>query len=288
MPQLGSESDRFASFRHPGDAGAGNPLSRRPEPGRRRPELRDARAHHRRGRDRPRATASRSTRPRVGCASLRELIVEKVRARNGLDCSLEQVVVTTGGCGGLFTTLLTLAEDGDEVLLPDPGWANYSPMVHAVGARAIFYPLDPAQRLRARPRAARRPRHPEDASHRPELARQPHRSGVRQRRPRRRPRDRRAPRPLADLGRVLRRARLRRRAREHRDRGRARARRDRLHVLEVLCDDGLARRLRGRALGGSRRHREGSGARGRQRLERVAEGRRGGAGRAAGLRRRDA
>ena len=82
-----------------------------------------------------------------GLASLRELIVEKVRARNGLDCSLEQVIVTTGGCGGLFTTLLTLAEDGDEVLLPDPGWANYSPMVHAVGARAIFYPLDPAQRF---------------------------------------------------------------------------------------------------------------------------------------------
>jgi aspartate/methionine/tyrosine aminotransferase len=80
-----------------------------------------------------------------GLASLRELIVEKVRARNRLECAFEQVIVTTGGCGGLFTTLLTVAEEGDDVLLPDPGWANYLPMVHAIGAHAVFYPLDPAQ-----------------------------------------------------------------------------------------------------------------------------------------------
>ena len=68
-----------------------------------------------------------------------------MRVRNRLDCALEQVIVTTGGCGGLFTTLLTVAEEGDDVLLPDPGWANYLPMVHAIGAHAVFYPLDPVQ-----------------------------------------------------------------------------------------------------------------------------------------------
>jgi aspartate/methionine/tyrosine aminotransferase len=80
-----------------------------------------------------------------GLPSLRELIAAKVQARNGLDCTIENVVVTTGGCGGLFTTLMTLVEDGDEVLLPDPGWANYPPMVHGLGARAVFYPLEPAR-----------------------------------------------------------------------------------------------------------------------------------------------
>jgi aspartate/methionine/tyrosine aminotransferase len=83
--------------------------------------------------------------PSGGLASLRELVAERVRSRNGLDCATQEVVITTGGCGGLFTTLLTVAEDGDEVLLPDPGWANYPPMVHAVGARPVFYPLDPAR-----------------------------------------------------------------------------------------------------------------------------------------------
>ena len=55
------------------------------------------------------------------------------------------MIVTTGGCGGLFTTLLLPAEDGDDVLLPDPGWANYPPMVHAIGGTSVFFPLDPAQ-----------------------------------------------------------------------------------------------------------------------------------------------
>ena len=80
-----------------------------------------------------------------GLETLRELVALKVRTRNGLACDLENVVVTTGGCGGLFTTLLSVAGPGDEVLLPDPGWANYEPMVHAVGARPVHYSLDPAR-----------------------------------------------------------------------------------------------------------------------------------------------
>jgi aspartate/methionine/tyrosine aminotransferase len=83
--------------------------------------------------------------PSGGFVSLRELIAEKVRRVNGLECSVDQVVVTTGGCGGLFTTLLCLVEPGDEVLLPDPGWANYPPMVHVLNARQVFFPLDPAR-----------------------------------------------------------------------------------------------------------------------------------------------
>jgi aspartate/methionine/tyrosine aminotransferase len=80
-----------------------------------------------------------------GFATLRELIAVKVRARNGLAAPVEQVVVTTGGCGGLFTSLLVLVDPGDEVLLPDPGWANYPPMAHVLEARPVFYPLDPAR-----------------------------------------------------------------------------------------------------------------------------------------------
>jgi aspartate/methionine/tyrosine aminotransferase len=83
--------------------------------------------------------------PSGGLPGLRELILEKVRRRNGIDCELAQIVVTTGGCGGLFTTLMCLLDPGDEVLLPDPGWANYPPMVHALGGRSVFFPLDPAR-----------------------------------------------------------------------------------------------------------------------------------------------
>ena len=83
--------------------------------------------------------------PSDGYVTLRELLAAKVRERNGLDVGIDQVVVTSGGCGGLFTSLLVLLDPGDEILLPDPGWANYPPMAHVLNARPVFYPLDPAR-----------------------------------------------------------------------------------------------------------------------------------------------
>jgi aspartate/methionine/tyrosine aminotransferase len=78
-----------------------------------------------------------------GIAALREAIADKVRTRNRLRAGFDEVCVTTGGCGGLFTTLLLLLEPGDEVLVPDPGWSNYPAMVHSLHAAAVGYPLDP-------------------------------------------------------------------------------------------------------------------------------------------------
>ena len=57
---------------------------------------------------------------------------------------MDEVCVTTGGCGGLFTTLMLLLEPGDEVLVPDPGWSNYPAMAHVLHSRAVGYLLDPA------------------------------------------------------------------------------------------------------------------------------------------------
>ena len=78
-----------------------------------------------------------------GLPPLLEAIVEKVRVRNGLEADVDQAVVTTGGCGGLFTTLLLLLTAGDELLVPDPGWSNYAPMAHVLHATAVGYRLDP-------------------------------------------------------------------------------------------------------------------------------------------------
>lgn len=82
--------------------------------------------------------------PAAGIAPLREAIVDKVRNVNGFEVAVEQVCVTTGGCGGLFTTMLILLEPGDEILVPDPGWSNYPAMAHSLRARAIGYRLDAA------------------------------------------------------------------------------------------------------------------------------------------------
>ena len=80
--------------------------------------------------------------PSAGIDSLRDAIATKVAQRNRFDCRPEQVVVTAGACGALYTTLATLVDPGAECLIPDPGWSNYPAMLHVLGARAVGYPLD--------------------------------------------------------------------------------------------------------------------------------------------------
>ena len=81
--------------------------------------------------------------PNAGLLSLREAIVEKVQRDNHIQAGLENVIVTTGGMGGLFSTLTALLEPGDEVLLPDPGYPNFEMIARLCHATAVRYPLDP-------------------------------------------------------------------------------------------------------------------------------------------------
>jgi aspartate/methionine/tyrosine aminotransferase len=80
----------------------------------------------------------------IGLPVLREAIAERLESRRAIRVGVEEVCVTTGGCGGLFTALLLALEPGDEVLVPDPGWSNYPAMAHALSTTAVGYPLDPA------------------------------------------------------------------------------------------------------------------------------------------------
>jgi aspartate aminotransferase len=91
--------------------------------------------------------------PGVGLASLRELIAEKIRSRNGFGCAADEVAVTTGACGGLFSTFLALLDPGDEVLVPDPGWTTMTPMALAAGVTPVPYPLDRANAFALDPTA---------------------------------------------------------------------------------------------------------------------------------------
>jgi aspartate/methionine/tyrosine aminotransferase len=80
--------------------------------------------------------------PARGLPSRRAAIAEDFARREGAPCEPDRIVVTAGAAGGLFCALLTLVDSGDEVLLPDPGWANLVPMTLAAGGRPVLYPLD--------------------------------------------------------------------------------------------------------------------------------------------------
>ncbi len=77
----------------------------------------------------------------AGLLSLREQIVSKLAAVNGLGVSVENVVVTTGAVGGLSTALMAILEPGEEVLIPDPGWPNFEMMIVCSHGVPSFYPL---------------------------------------------------------------------------------------------------------------------------------------------------
>jgi aspartate/methionine/tyrosine aminotransferase len=52
--------------------------------------------------------------------------------------------VTAGSQESLYLILRTLVEEGDEVLIPNPGFIPYSVLTRMVGGKAVMYPL-PAQ-----------------------------------------------------------------------------------------------------------------------------------------------
>lgn len=79
--------------------------------------------------------------PNAGIWSLREAIAEKMRSRNGLEVTPEQVVVHAGAVEGIASVLLALAEAGDEVLIPGLTWPNYEMFLRLQGATPVPYPL---------------------------------------------------------------------------------------------------------------------------------------------------
>jgi aspartate aminotransferase len=83
--------------------------------------------------------------PSAGLPALREAATLKLARDNALTGARpEQVVVTAGGVGALFAAYRTLLSAGDEILVPDPGWPNFSTIATLLGAVPRGYRLDPA------------------------------------------------------------------------------------------------------------------------------------------------
>jgi aspartate aminotransferase len=71
--------------------------------------------------------------PSKGTDGLRAAIAEKLRTENGLDASADRITVTPGGKQALFEVLFALVRDGDEVVVLDPSWVSYEPIVTMCG-----------------------------------------------------------------------------------------------------------------------------------------------------------
>lgn len=61
------------------------------------------------------------------------------------------VVVTIGSQEAVFTSVLTMVDPGDEVLVPDPGYPAYPVIAKLVGGVPVSYPLRPERGFRLDP-----------------------------------------------------------------------------------------------------------------------------------------
>src|SRR3954464_12709548 len=75
--------------------------------------------------------------PSAGLPQLRETIAEYVSETRRVNATPEEVVVVPGGKPIIFFTILALAEEGDEVIYPNPGFPIYESMINYVGAKAV-------------------------------------------------------------------------------------------------------------------------------------------------------
>ena len=91
------------------------------------------------------ALAERSNQypPMRGLPELRAGVADYYRRTQGLALSADNVVVTSGGTEALAATLLALIEPGDEVVLVQPLYDAYLPLVQWAGGTARLISLTP-------------------------------------------------------------------------------------------------------------------------------------------------
>ena len=70
----------------------------------------------------------------AGIPPLREAIIADVKKRTGLTYTLDEVAVTAGAMGALYLTSVSILSPGDEVIILEPHWPNYTNMVKMCGA----------------------------------------------------------------------------------------------------------------------------------------------------------
>jgi aspartate aminotransferase len=77
-----------------------------------------------------------------GLPRLRELIVEKLRGRNGVPvASPDDVLVTNGGIHAVYVACHGLLEPGDEVIIPDPAWPQTPSIILSARGVPVRCPL---------------------------------------------------------------------------------------------------------------------------------------------------
>lgn len=81
--------------------------------------------------------------PGSGLPELRDAICAFYARRQGLELTRDQVIVTSGATEAIAAAVLGLVSPGDEVILFQPAYDAYAPMVRRAGGVPVSIPLSP-------------------------------------------------------------------------------------------------------------------------------------------------
>ena len=80
--------------------------------------------------------------PSPGEMPAREAIAAHQTERQGYEIGSDRIIVTPGGKPVMFFSILSLVEEGDEVIYPNPGFPIYESMINYAGGTAVPIPLE--------------------------------------------------------------------------------------------------------------------------------------------------
>ncbi len=93
--------------------------------------------------------------PMAGAPALRQAVADHYRAHQGLDLDPSEVIVTSGATEALAAAIFALVSPGDEVVMFQPLYDAYLPLVQRAGGVAKLVRLEPPEwRITARALAA--------------------------------------------------------------------------------------------------------------------------------------
>ncbi len=71
----------------------------------------------------------------TGLPELRRRIADKLHRENGCSYNESDIIVTPGAKFAVYLSLMSLINPGDEVIIFQPGWVSYSPIIKSLGAK---------------------------------------------------------------------------------------------------------------------------------------------------------
>lgn len=83
-----------------------------------------------------------------GILELREAIQKKLLKENGITCDMNHILVTPGGKNAIYLAVHAVLNPDDEVIVLDPAWVSYEPIIQAAGGKCVKVKLDHATQYR--------------------------------------------------------------------------------------------------------------------------------------------